>query len=612
MENPLPESGGSPARRAYTMISPYLRSHFSRVAIGAGCLFAAVAMRILEPWPLQYVVDHVLLNHLSQSDKMASLSSDNATSALLLCAMIIVMVAGLRALFEYTRAVSFAWIGNRVVAAIRRDVFRHLQSLSLRFHNESRRGDLTVRLVGDLNMIRDVAVTALLPMIASVVILLGMSAVMLWMHWQLGLMAIAIFPLFWFAATGSSRKIHRAAKEQRSCEGALAATASESLSSVKVVQALSLENHFADTFSAQSDKSMKDGVKTSRLSAALERKVDVLIAIATAMVLFQGSRYVLAGELSIGELVVFLAYLKRGFKPLQNFAKYTGRISKALAATDRVAEILRESPDVHESPDAAIAPDLKGRIEFCGVSFGYRAGENVFKDLSLTIEPGTRVAIIGESGVGKSTLLSLVSRLHDPLQGRVLIDGVDIRKWTLASLRNQQGVVMQENAIFADTVKGNISLLQSEMSDEQIQAAARNAGAHEFIRRLSDGYETMLGEHGANLSRGQVQRIAVARAAAQHSPIFLVDEPTTGLDEVNKQLVIEGIMKASGGRTTLIVTHDLSLASQADMVVVLQDGRCVESGSPAELLNLGGLYADRVHGLSAQSASKRASHVVAT
>jgi len=575
-------------QRAAKLLAPYLLPYRWRVATALACLLVAVAMRVVEPLPLQFILDRVLVNQLAGPP----VTSGTSTTALLsACAIAVILIASLRAFVEYIRVVTFAWIGNRVVTQLRRDVFQHLQSLSLAFHNRSRSGDLTIRLVGDLNMIRDVAVTALLPMVASILILIGMSAVMLWMHVWLGLLAISVFPLFWLSATKSSRKIHEAAKQQRSREGALAATANESLSSVKVVQALSLEDHFADAFGAHSQKSMRDGVKTSRLSAALERKVDVLIAVASALVLWQGSRYVLTGELSIGGLVVFLAYLKRGFKPLQDFAKYTGRLSKALAAADRVLEILETSPDVKEYPDAQDAPEIRGEIEFRDVTFSYDFDSPILKNVSFTIAPGQRVAVVGSSGVGKSTLLSLICRLHDPSTGQVLVDGQDIRDWTIKSLRRQQSIVMQDNAVFATTVRENIAIVNPELSDAAIEAAARSASAHEFIAGLPDGYHTLLGERGANLSRGQAQRLAIARATIVSLPIFLVDEPTTGLDEQNERLVVDGILHASEGRTTLIVTHQLQLAVHADKILVLHRGEIAETGSHEELIQQRGIYA---------------------
>ncbi|TWU06191.1 ABC transporter ATP-binding protein [Stieleria varia] len=574
--------------RAARLLAPYVLPYRCRIGSAMVCLLIAVALRIVEPLPLQFILDRVLAEQLSGN---AATNEPDAIAILTVCAIAVVLIACVRAIVEYLRVVTFAWIGNRVVTQLRRDVFQHLQSLSLSFHNRARSGDLTIRLVGDLNMIRDVAVTALLPMLASVLILTGMSAVMLWMHVWLGMLAISVFPLFWLSATKSSRKIHTAAKQQRSREGALAATANESLSSVKVVQALSLEHHFADKFGAHSQKSMREGVKTSRLSAALERKVDVMIAIASALVLWQGARYVMAGELTIGGLVVFLAYLKRGFKPLQDFAKYTGRLSKALAAADRVLEILETSPDVRDSPNAVDAPAFEGKIQFRNVTFGYRADTPIFKNVSFTIAPGEIVAIVGPSGVGKSTLLSLICRLHDPDGGTILVDGHDIRDWTVTSLRRQQSIVMQDNAVFATTVRENIAIADADATDAEVEAAALTASAHEFITALPDGYNTLLGERGANLSRGQTQRLAIARATIQSPPIFLVDEPTTGLDEQNERMVVEGILRASEGRTTLIVTHQMEIATHADKVFVLHQGEIIEIGSHDELMGKEGVYA---------------------
>ncbi|MCA9138653.1 MAG: ABC transporter ATP-binding protein [Planctomycetales bacterium] len=575
-------------RRSGQLLAPYLSPYRWRLAVAMACLFAAVTLRVVEPLPLQYILDHVLVASLSGN---VAIAADDAMAVLAVCAVAVVMIATVRALLEYGRAVMFAWVGNQVVTRLRTDVFQHLQSLSMAFHNRSRTGDLTIRLVGDLNMLRDVAVTAVLPMIASTMIMIGMSIVMLWIHLWLGLIAISIFPMFWFAATRGSRKIHQAAKQQRSREGALAATANESLSAVRVVQTLSLERRFADTFGGHSKKSMKEGVKTSRLAAALERKVDVLIAFASAVVLWQGARYVLAGEMSVGGLVVFLAYLKRGFKPLQDFAKYTGRISKALAGADRVMEILEQRPAVSERADAVDAPTLRGHVEFRDVSFGYLDRRPVLSKISFTVQPGERVAIVGASGAGKSTILSLASRLHDPDKGTVLIDGTDIRSWTIQSIRRQQSIVMQDNAVFATTVRDNIAIVEPDATDEQVETSARAARAHEFIEKLPQGYDTIVGERGTTMSRGQAQRLAIARATMRPLPIFLVDEPTTGLDRNNERLVVDGILRASRGRTTLIVTHQMELAAQADRILVLQDGEIIEDGSHRDLIQQHGAYA---------------------
>lgn len=584
----------NPWRRACKLIWPYLKPHKMQALAGLGYLFIAVTMRIVEPWPLQYVLDHVLIADAVVSDltPRQDMSGHDKTSLVLLsCASAVIVVAALRAFVEFKRSISFAWVGNRVVTQLRHDVFVHLQSLSPSYHAKARKGDLTVRLIGDLNMVRDVAVTALMPFVASIIMVAGMSAVMFWLNWQLALLAVSILPLFWFSATRSSRRIHDAAKQQRSREGALAATVSESLTSHKVIQALSLEAKFADSFGAHGNKSMQDGVKTSRLSAALERKVDVLIAIAIALILWQGSRSVLLGQLTIGGLVIYLAYLKRALKPLQDFAKYTGRISKALAAAERIADVLDQTPEVYQHPDAIEAPRIRGSIEFSDVTFQYENEQTVLNEFSLSIRRGERLAIVGDSGAGKSTLLNLICRLHDPTHGRVSIDGHDVRDWTLKSLRQQMNIVMQDNAIFATTVRENIALGQDNVTDAEIEKAAAIAGAHEFISRLPCGYQTELGELGANLSRGQVQRIAIARATLRPAPIFLIDEPTTGLDEANERLVRDGILRASKGRTTVIVTHQLSLARYADRIILMRHGQILESGNHQELMECNGEYA---------------------
>jgi ATP-binding cassette subfamily B protein len=302
----------------------------------------------------------------------------------------------------------------------------------------------------------------------------------------------------------------------------------------------------------------------------------------------------------MGGLVVNLAYLKRGFKPLQDFAKYTGRLSKASAAADRISEILHETPAVSDRQHATPAPALLGRIEFADVSFEYTEGCRILNDISFAIEPGRRIAVVGESGAGKSTLLALICRLHDPGSGCIRIDGTDIREWKVESLRAQLNIVMQDNAVFATTARENISLLRNDAPNDAIIHAAKLSGAHDFILRLPDGYDTQLGERGTTLSRGQIQRIAIARAALQSAPILLFDEPTSGLDEANERMVGDAILRASQGRTTLIVTHQLSLASRADQILVLKDGHIVESGSHDRLLSNDGVYAAMYQNQSSQ------------
>jgi ATP-binding cassette subfamily B protein len=308
-------------------------------------------------------------------------------------------------------------------------------------------------------------------------------------------------------------------------------------------------------------------------------------------VLWYGARLVLSRALSAGELLVFLAYLKSAYRPVQDFAKYTGRLGKASAAGERVIDLLERVPDVRDMPGAVAAPAFAGRVGFERVSFAYEHGQRLLEEIQLDIPAGRRVALVGPSGGGKSTLVSLLLRLYDPVEGTVRIDGRDVRDFTLESLRSQISVVLQDNLLFAASVRDNIACAQAGATQAQVEEAARLANAHEFISRLPQGYETVLGERGVTLSQGQRQRIAIARAAIRRTPILILDEPTTGLDHANEAAVMEALERLDSARTTFLITHALSQARRADLVLYLENGRIVERGTHAELMQAGGRYA---------------------
>ena len=371
----------------------------------------------------------------------------------------------------------------------------------------------------------------------------------------------------------------------------MAATAAESLGAIKTVQALSLEENFARAFAAESERNLKQDAKGKRLSATLERSVDVLIAIATALVLWFGVRLVLRSEITSGDLIVFLAYLKSAYRPIQDFAKYTGRVAKATAAAERVMDLLERVPDVRDQPGATCAPTFAGRVQFENVTFHYEAGRRVLEDIRLDVPAGARVALVGPSGSGKSTLVSLLLRLYEPQQGRVLIDGHDIRGFTLESLRTQISVVLQDNLLFAGSVRDNIACVAQGATADEIEAVARLANAHDFITALPQGYDTLVGERGVTLSHGQRQRSAIARAAIRKPPILILDEPTTGLDRRSERTVLDALTKAYAGHTTFLISHDLRHAATTDLILLLDHGTIFEQGTHDELLRLNGRYA---------------------
>lgn len=612
----------SPTPGAFAILhylGPGIRAQWHHVASATACLFLGVFLRLIEPWPLQLVLDSIIGNVPTDqriagfANRVAeSMTVDKTLGLLALCAASLVLIALVRAWIDYYRTVTFSLMGNHIISDLRARLFRHIQTLSLDFHQRSRGGDMTVRLTSDINMLKDVTVTAALPLLSSGLLLVGMMSVMLWMNWRLGLLVVAVFPLFALVTYRSSRKIHQSAQKQRRREGALAATAAESIAAVKSLQAHGTDVAFAGAFSKENSKSHKEGARTSRLTAGLERSVDVQIAIATALVLFQGTRFVLDGTLTAGELVVYLAYLKRGFKPLQDFAKYTGRLSKAMAAGERITEILQEQPDIQDAPNATLAPPLNGSIEFRDIHFAYKSGngEPVLQGLSININAGEHIAIVGSSGVGKSTLLSLLLRLRDPNQGNIYIDGCDIRNWTMNSLRDRIGIILQENGIFAATVRDNIALAVPNATMEQVVAAAQAASADEFIRKLPEGYETMLGERGVNLSQGQSQRLAIARAALRDTSILLLDEPTSSLDAESRTRVMSALERVTNGRTTLMVTHDLDLAMHADRILFMgRDGE-YQFGTHQGLLQSCSPYRALIESQFAPRVKEQATHAV--
>ena len=571
-------------RRILQMFWPYLRAQ--RYLIGGSllALFASTGLRLLEPWPLKLVFDQVFDTHGAEGNT-------TAFRTLALAALALVVITTLRAAADYLNTVGFARIGAYVTGQIRNDLYAHIQRLSLSFHNGARSGDLVIRLMSDVNMLRDVAVTALLPLLANLLILVGMWGVMLWMNWQLALIAMATTPLFWIAADHLSGRVRDAARKQRQREGKLAANAAEAVGAIRLVQAFALESAFARRFAERNQRSQKEDVAGSRLSARLERVVDILLAVATALVLWHGSRQALEGALTPGDLLVFLNYLRRAFNPVQDFAKYTGRIAKAAAAAERVLDVLDRTPEVRDRASATPAPRLRGAIGFEAVSFSYDGATPALRQMSFEVRPGERIAIVGPSGHGKSTLASLLLRLYDPTAGRITIDGRDIRRYTLASLRGQMSVVLQESFLFAASVHENISYGALDASPEAIEAAARLANAHEFIGALPHGYQTEIGERGATLSGGQRQRIAIARAAVRDAPILIFDEPTSGLDEANERVVVDALERLARGRTTVWITHDLRCAARADRLLYIEHGQLAEHGRHEDLLRAGGRYA---------------------
>ncbi len=579
-------------RRILTRFWPEVRKEKFLLTLAWVGLLGEILAQLLEPWPLKLIFDHIIVPEATELPLPIPFLNDIPELALLtVLTAAIVLATALKAGASYMSLVSLSIASSRIIAEIRAQLYGHLQRLSLSFHSKARNGDLITRIINDIDRLREVTITAAVPLIVNTLTLVSMVGVMFWMNAQLAFIGLLVFPLFILTATKLTKQIHQVAKEQRKREGAMAATASEAINAIKVVQALSLEGMLEGLFANDNTKSLEDVARTQQLSAGLQRTVELLVAVATAVVLWRGVQLVTTGGATPGDLLVFMTYLKTSFKPTKQLAKHMAQIAKATASGERIIDILDTVPEIRDVRGAIAAPTFRGQVSFRNVVFGYEPGKHILHGLSFEAQPGQRIALVGPSGGGKSTLVSLLLRLYDPIEGNILIDGHDLREYKVESLRRQVSIVLQDSVLFAVSVRDNIAYGALGATDAEIEAAAKLANAHDFIMALPDGYDTLMGERGATLSGGQRQRIAIARAAVRRASIAILDEPTVGLDNENEQAVSEALERLTQGCTTFLITHNLQTAVSADQILYLEQGRILEQGTHAELMRLGQRYA---------------------
>ena len=552
------------------------------------------ATDLLEPWPVKIVVDFAIQSKKMPGWMIALVSriGEDKLAILTFAVAAVALVAVMGALFSYLQNYLTTSVGQRIMHDLRRTVYHHIQRLSLAEHDEKQTGDLISRVTTDIDSIQDFVTTALLGIVTNVLTLLGIVSIMLFASWRFTLVSLAVAPVLFGIVYFFTRRIKTAAREVRKKESALISTVQEVFSSIRVVKAFAREDYEEQRFARQSLDNVEAALEARGMKMMLSPVVDVVVASGTCLMLAYGARMVMANELTVGDLMVFLAYLRMMYKPMRELSKMTDTASKAGIGFERVREILETESAVRDTPRARAARDFKGKIEFDQVSFGYTPHQVVLKDLTFQIEPGQVAAFVGKTGGGKTTIINLIARFYDPISGTVRIDGADIRTFTLKSLRDQISFVLQDTLLFHAPVWQNIAYGRPQASRADIVSAAELARADEFITKMPDGYDTMVGERGVTLSGGQRQRIAIARAVIRNAPILILDEPTIGLDAESEGAVMEALQGLMKGRTSIIIAHHLGTILKADTIFVMKNHALVEQGTHDELLAGGGVYAD--------------------
>lgn len=582
-------------RAAFDVIIRFRRDlmrHWPRLLLAIICALGYTGMRLAEPWPLKFVFDNVLVNRplVTPFPWLNGWLGTDRTRVLMLAVGAVLVFALLRGVFYYFQSVLTTGVGQEVVVKIRQRLFAHVQRLSLRFHNQSSTGDLLMRFTGDINNLRQLLAASLLSLISESIILIGFVTVMFIMNWRLALLAVVTMPTILFLLVFYSSKIRTAARKQRRREGELAARLHETLSSMHIVQMFTREDEEEDRLRSLNKRSLKAGMRATRLEGQLNQGVEISVAIGMALTIWVGVNQVIDGRLTPGELLVFITYMQSFYRPMRRLSRVAERASKASSCVDRITEVLDHEPEIVDGH--ITAGRLRGDIRFDNVSFAYDDGAELLRNVDLAIQRYQTVALVGPSGAGKSTMISLLPRLYDPTGGSVRIDGHDIRDFTLRSLRENISVVPQDGALFGGTIRENIAYGNPDATDEEIESAARDANLHDFIAALPGGYDTIISERGVSLSGGQRQRLAIARALVKDAPIVVLDEPTTGLDAESEHLVMSALDRLLVGRTAVVIAHRLETIRRADLIVVLEAGRIVDRGTHDELIAGGGRYAD--------------------
>ena len=561
----------------YKRILSYIKPYIHILFVALLCTMLAAGGNLYLPWIFRDMIDKVLTAKDAYMLNVISAS--------------IVVIFLLRGIFLYGQNYLMSFVGQHVIIDIRGQVFRKLQRLSMSFYDKNKTGTIMSYVTNDVNALQGAMVDNTIELVTESIILIGSVCAMVYLDWKLTIFTILTFPVVLYFMNFFGKKIRRSGGMIQEATADITSVLQEAVSSARIVKSFTREKYEIDRFERENEANLQANLKNAKYMATLTPTIEFVAALGVTLILWYGGHNVIDGETTAGSLVAFLAYAVNISNPIKRITRVTGNIQRALAAAQRVVDVLDLPEEVRDLPDARPLPAVTGSVSFEHVTFSYNEGDEILHDLSFAVKPGQAVGLVGPSGAGKSTIASLLPRFYDCDAGVIRIDGTDIKHVTLDSLRNQVGIVPQETILFNGSVYDNILYGRLDATKEEIEEAAKAANAHDFIMELPEGYNTMLGDRGVNISGGQRQRIAIARAILKDPRILVLDEATSALDTESERLVQEALNRLMVGRTAIIIAHRLSTIKNADRILVLDKGRMAEDGTHDELMEKNGLYA---------------------